>query len=63
MQLLIEVEMAARLSVTQRTLRNWRYLRLVPFLKIRGIILFDPAKVLAELEKFERWTGPRKAGG
>jgi DNA-binding transcriptional MerR regulator len=54
MQLLTEVEMAARLSVTPRTLRNWRSQRLVPFLKLKRVVLFDPAKVLAELEKFER---------
>lgn len=54
MQLLKESEMAERLSVTRRTLRNWRSLQLVPFIKVRGIILFDPEKVVAALEKFER---------
>jgi hypothetical protein len=57
MQLLTEVEMAARLSVTPRTLRNWRSQRLVPFNKV---ILFDPVKVLAELEKFERGAGRKR---
>ena len=52
MQLLKESEMAERLSVTRRTLRNWRFLQLVPFIKVRGIILFDPEKVIAALEKF-----------
>lgn len=57
MQLLKESEMAERLSVTRRTLRNWRFLQLVPFIKVRGIILFDPEKVIAALEKFERGAG------
>jgi hypothetical protein len=61
MQLLTEIEMAARLSVTPRTLRNWRSQRLVPFIKVRKVILFDPAKVLAALEKFERGAGSRRA--
>jgi len=60
MQLLTESEMAARLSVTPRTLRNWRSQRLVPFIKVRKVILFDPAKVIAELEKFERGAGSRR---
>jgi hypothetical protein len=60
MQLLTEVEMAARLSVTPRTLRNWRSQRLVPFNKVRKLILFDPVKVLAELEKFERGAGRKR---
>jgi hypothetical protein len=38
MQLLTEVEMAERLSVTPRTLRNWRSQRLVPFIKVRKVI-------------------------
>jgi DNA-binding transcriptional MerR regulator len=59
MQLLTEMEMAARLSVTPRTLRNWRSKRLVPFIKVRKVILFDPAKVLAALEKFERGSAVR----
>ena len=54
MQLLTEIQMAERLSVTPRTLRNWRSQRVVPYLKIRKVILFDPAKVIAALEKFER---------
>jgi hypothetical protein len=46
--------MAVMLSVSERTVRNWRKEHLIPFTKIRRAVLYDPAKVAAALEKFER---------
>jgi hypothetical protein len=49
-----EKEMAGRLGVSERTLRSWRAVRIVPFIKIRKVILFDPDAVEAALRRFER---------
>jgi hypothetical protein len=53
-QLLREFELAKLLGVSPRTLREWRTRRLVPFLKINRVILFDPERVQGALKKFER---------
>jgi DNA-binding transcriptional MerR regulator len=49
-----ERPMAEKIGVSQRTLRSWRDMGLVPFIKIRKVILFDEAEVLATLGKFKR---------
>jgi len=46
--------MAERIGVSARTLRAWRDMGLVPFIKIRKVILFDEAEVLQTLGKFKR---------
>jgi helix-turn-helix protein len=46
--------MARRLGVSERTLRSWRSARIVPFIKIRKAILFDPDAVETALKRFER---------
>jgi hypothetical protein len=51
---------AARLNITERQLRDWRAQGLVPFVKIGGVILFDPNKVDAALSRFERNKGAIK---
>lgn len=56
--LLTEIEMAEVLGITPRLLREWRVRRMVPFLKIRSVVRFDPADVREALKSFER-----KAGG
>jgi hypothetical protein len=57
-----EPEMAKQLSVTPRTLRSWRSKRVVPFIKIKKVILFDPHKVVEALGKFERVAIGRTGG-
>jgi excisionase family DNA binding protein len=47
-------DMAQELGVSLRTLKNWVADRLIPYVKIRKVILFEPTKVRAALEKFER---------
>lgn len=41
--------------ITSRSLRELRRRRLIPFIKVgKRTILYDPERVLASLEKFER---------
>ena len=47
-------DMAQELGVSLRTLKNWVADRLVPYMKIKRVVLFEPAKVRAALEKLER---------
>ena len=44
-------QLAESLLVSQRTVDNWRLLGVIPFLKVRGVIRFDLAKVKAALER------------
>jgi hypothetical protein len=46
--------MSEKIGVSQRTLRGWRDMGLVPFIKIRKVILFDESEVLQALSKFKR---------
>jgi hypothetical protein len=49
-----EPEMGKQLSVPTRTLRKWRENRIIPFLKVGAIVLYDPQKVMEALRQFER---------
>lgn len=51
---------AARLNITDRQLRDWQARGLVPFIKIGRVVLFDPQRVDAALNKFERNKGAAK---
>ena len=42
--------MAELLGISIRTLRNWMSMRIIPFYRIRRVILFDPDKVEAALK-------------
>ena len=53
-KLIREPEQAKLLGMSQRTLRSLRAQRLVPFVKINRIVLYDPDRVIAALERFER---------
>jgi hypothetical protein len=46
--------MARELGISERLLKDWVSKRLVPFIKVRRLVLFDPLKVEAALAKFER---------
>jgi DNA-binding transcriptional MerR regulator len=46
--------MAALIGISERMLRHWQSRRIIPYEKINRIVLFNPEKVLAALEKFER---------
>jgi excisionase family DNA binding protein len=54
-------ELAERLSVSPRQLRQWQHDGVIPFLKIGQMVLFDPAKVAEALSRFERNAGLPKA--
>jgi hypothetical protein len=50
-QLVREREMAGLLSVSERTLRNWRANGIVPYLRIGYCVLYDPERVIDGLSK------------
>jgi excisionase family DNA binding protein len=47
-------DMAEELGISLRTLKNWVADRLIPYVKINRVVLFEPAKVRAALERLER---------
>jgi excisionase family DNA binding protein len=47
-------DMAAELGISLRTLKGWVADRLVPYVKVKRLVLFEPAKVKAALERLER---------
>jgi excisionase family DNA binding protein len=49
-----EKVIAELLGVSERTIRNWRASRIIPYTKVGRIILFDPESVERALLKFER---------
>ena len=44
-------QIAQALLTSARTIDNWRELGVIPFIKVRGVVRFDLAKVKAALEK------------
>jgi excisionase family DNA binding protein len=52
--LLRQKELAEKLHVSERCLRNWQERRIIPFVKIGRVVLFDIEKVMIALERFER---------
>jgi DNA-binding transcriptional MerR regulator len=51
-----ECDSKENVGVTPRTLRYWRTQRLVPYVKIGKVVLYDQEKVLSVLNSFERKT-------
>jgi excisionase family DNA binding protein len=49
-----EKVIAELLGISERTVRNWRASRIIPYTKVGRIILFDPEAVERALLKFER---------
>jgi len=47
-------ELAEKLHVSPRSLRNWQVRRIIPYIKFGRVIRFDLEKVMAALEKYER---------
>jgi DNA-binding transcriptional MerR regulator len=52
--LIRDSQLASFIGVSKRTLRAWREMGLIPFLKVRSLILYDPNEVLQTLKKFKR---------
>jgi len=46
--------LAAELAVSERLISDWLQKRLIPYMKVGRVLLFDREKVLASLSKFER---------
>jgi hypothetical protein len=53
-QFLRERDQAAILRVSARTLREWRFLKIVPYFKVGRVVFYDPERVNQALLKFER---------
>jgi len=47
-------ELAEALHVSERCVRNWQERRIIPFVKIGRVVLFDIEKVMSSLERYER---------
>jgi excisionase family DNA binding protein len=54
LNLLRTKELAEALRVSERCIRNWQADRVIPFVKIGRVVLFDVHKVMTALEHFER---------
>lgn len=44
-------EVAGLLCMSERTIRDWVFRKEIPFLKVKGGVRFDPAAILAWLER------------
>jgi hypothetical protein len=47
-------ELAEALHVSERCVPNWQERRIIPFVKIGRVVLFDIEKVMSSIERFER---------
>jgi excisionase family DNA binding protein len=50
-QLVREKEMAELLSVSDRTVRNWRAAGMIPYIRVGYCVLYDPQRVVDCLSK------------
>jgi DNA-binding transcriptional MerR regulator len=53
-KLVREKECADAVSVSVRTLRYWRRRRMIPFLKVGALVLYDLDEVLQALRTYKR---------
>jgi DNA-binding transcriptional MerR regulator len=58
-----EPELAEMLGVSDRTVREWRYLRLIPYFKVNRVISFDPDRVREALKRFGKQKATRAGSG
>jgi excisionase family DNA binding protein len=56
-KILRPLELAKALHVSDRLIRKWQADKVIPYVKIGRVTLFDEDKVLAALAKFERKEG------
>jgi hypothetical protein len=57
-KLVRERECADAFRVSVRTLRYWRRRKVIPFLKVGALVMYDLEEVLAALRAFTRETSP-----
>lgn len=58
-QLLTEEQLAERIGVTGRCVRDWRSRKILPFLKIGRVVRFEADEVEAALRQYWRRTEAR----
>ena len=57
-------QLAQAITTSARTIDNWREAGVIPFIKVRGVVRFDLAKVKAALERrFEIREKPAPTSG
>jgi hypothetical protein len=57
-KLIREKKCADALSVSVRTLRYWRRRKIIPFLKVGALVMYDLEEVLQTLKTFKRDVSP-----
>ena len=50
-EILTSKQLAKRLGVSERTIFNWRKMGLIPYIKLRSLVRFDYARVVAALNQ------------
>jgi hypothetical protein len=58
-KLIREKKCADALSVSVRTLRYWRRRRIIPYLKVGALVMYDLDEVLQALKIYKREIGSR----
>jgi hypothetical protein len=53
-RLVRKIELLEIIPISARTLDGYLAKRIIPFVKVSRIVLFDPEEVLKALKKFER---------
>jgi hypothetical protein len=59
-KLIREKKCADAVSVSVRTLRYWRRRRIIPFLKVGALVMYDLDEVLQALKTYKRESISRK---
>jgi len=50
-EILTSKQLAKRLAVSERTIFNWRKMGVIPYIKLRSLVRFDYARVVAALNQ------------
>jgi len=48
------LDLAKTLNVCERTVREWQAKKVIPFVKVGRVVLFDLEKVISTLDRYER---------
>lgn len=53
-------QVAEWLKISLRQVRQWQAEGVIPYIKVGGTILFEPARVREALQRFERNSQPKR---
>jgi len=51
MRLMTSEEVARLLSVTEKTLANWRSRRVIPYVKVNGVVRYEEERIKAWIQE------------